>query len=127
MSDKFEMALAPLTCQAVTPCASHEPRPLTCARSSHSLCFAVTSVLAGRVGDIFGRRMTLLAGALIFTVGGLFQTFTTGFKVMVFGRILSGFGVGFLSYVSSRVLPPCLALLTSSRLGVQHDCARVSV
>lgn len=57
---------------------------------------AVTSLLAGRVGDIFGRRKTLLAGAIIFTIGGLFQTMTTGFKVMVFGRILSGFGVGFL-------------------------------
>ncbi|ORY82964.1 and other transporter-domain-containing protein [Leucosporidium creatinivorum] len=59
----------------------------------------VTSLLSGRVGDIFGRRKTLLAGALIFTLGGMFQTFTTGFKVMVFGRILSGFGVGFLSMI----------------------------
>jgi predicted MFS family arabinose efflux permease len=57
----------------------------------------VTSLLAGRVGDIFGRRVTLLTGALIFTLGGLFQTFTNGFRMMVFGRIISGFGVGFLS------------------------------
>ncbi|KDE04733.1 hypothetical protein MVLG_04872 [Microbotryum lychnidis-dioicae p1A1 Lamole] len=59
----------------------------------------ITSLLAGRVGDIFGRRLTLLAGALIFTTGGAFQSFATGFKVMVFGRILSGFGVGFLSMI----------------------------
>jgi MFS family permease len=57
----------------------------------------VTSLLAGRVGDIFGRRLTLLTGAAIFTIGGSFQTFSTGFKTMVFGRIVSGFGVGFLS------------------------------
>ncbi|BGP58428.1 hypothetical protein JCM8202v2_006097 [Rhodotorula sphaerocarpa] len=57
----------------------------------------VTSLLAGRVGDIFGRRATIFAGACIFTIGGLFQSFATGFKVMVFGRIISGFGVGFLS------------------------------
>lgn len=44
--------------------------------------------------------MTLFAGATIFTIGGLFQTFTVGFKSMVFGRIISGFGVGFLSYVA---------------------------
>ncbi|GJN94143.1 hypothetical protein Rhopal_007217-T1 [Rhodotorula paludigena] len=37
------------------------------------------------------------AFACIFSVGGLFQAFTDGFRTMVFGRILSGFGVGFLS------------------------------
>ncbi|BGP35729.1 hypothetical protein JCM10296v2_007581 [Rhodotorula toruloides] len=57
----------------------------------------ITSLLAGRVGDIFGRRATIFAGACIFSLGGLFQAFTTGFRMMVFGRILSGFGVGFLS------------------------------
>ncbi|GAA5896105.1 hypothetical protein JCM5296_006247 [Sporobolomyces johnsonii] len=59
----------------------------------------ITSLLAGQVGDIFGRRMTILMGALIFSVGGLFQAFTNGFKMMVFGRVLSGFGVGFLSMI----------------------------
>ncbi|GAA5973120.1 hypothetical protein JCM21900_003082 [Sporobolomyces salmonicolor] len=59
----------------------------------------ITSLLAGQVGDIFGRRMTILVGALIFSVGGLFQAFTNGFKMMVFGRVLSGFGVGFLSMI----------------------------
>lgn len=57
----------------------------------------VTSILAGRVGDIFGRRATIFAGACIFSIGGLFQAFTDGFRMMVFGRIISGFGVGFLS------------------------------
>ncbi|POY74991.1 hypothetical protein BMF94_1967 [Rhodotorula taiwanensis] len=57
----------------------------------------ITSLLAGRVGDIFGRRATIFAGACIFTLGGLFQAFATGFRMMVFGRIISGFGVGFLS------------------------------
>ena len=65
-----------------------------CARSLEN---TVTSLLAGRVGDIFGRRATIFAGACIFTLGGLFQAFATGFRVMVFGRIISGFGVGFLS------------------------------
>jgi MFS family permease len=55
--------------------------------------------MSGRVGDIFGRRRTLFWGAIIFTIGGAVQTFTTGFPIMVFGRIISGFGVGFLSYV----------------------------
>ncbi|KAM0751863.1 general substrate transporter [Meredithblackwellia eburnea MCA 4105] len=58
-----------------------------------------TSLLSGYVGDVFGRRATLFAGASIFVVGGAFQTFTLGFKSMVFGRIIAGFGVGFLSMI----------------------------
>lgn len=60
---------------------------------------AGTSVLAGLVGDIFGRRTTLFAGAAIFTLGGVFQTCATGIEVMIVGRIISGFGVGFLSMI----------------------------
>lgn len=57
----------------------------------------MTSLAAGRIGDIFGRRRTLFWGAAIFCLGGAVQTCATGFEVMVFGRIVSGFGVGFLS------------------------------
>lgn len=65
----------------------------------------VTSIAAGRVADIIGRRKTLFTGACIFVVGGAIQTFTTGFKMMVLGRIVSGFGVGLLScvHVNSRL------------------------
>ncbi|TFY77217.1 hypothetical protein EWM64_g6795 [Hericium alpestre] len=58
----------------------------------------ITSLAAGRVGDIIGRRGTLFIGAIVFGIGGAIQTFTTGFSVMVVGRIISGFGVGLLSY-----------------------------
>jgi MFS family permease len=57
----------------------------------------VTSIAAGRVGDIIGRRGTLFIGGVVFTIGGTVQTFTTGYWVMVLGRIVSGFGVGLLS------------------------------
>lgn len=57
----------------------------------------VTSIAAGRVADLIGRKMTLFWGAVIFTVGGAIQTGTTGYTVMVLGRIISGFGVGLLS------------------------------
>lgn len=63
----------------------------------HSLPLKVTSIAAGRVGDIIGRKGTLLVGAFVFTVGGAVQTFTTGFYVMLVGRVISGFGVGLLS------------------------------
>lgn len=61
---------------------------------------SVTSIAAGRVGDIIGRRGTLFIGGVVFTVGGAIQTFTIGFWTMVLGRIISGFGVGLLSCVN---------------------------
>ncbi|TCD69944.1 hypothetical protein EIP91_005533 [Steccherinum ochraceum] len=70
----------------------------------------VTSVAAGRVGDIIGRRGTLFIGAVVFAIGGAIQTFTTGFWVMVVGRIIAGCGVGLLSTIvpiyQSEISPP---------------------
>ncbi|KAF9066453.1 hypothetical protein BDP27DRAFT_1330538 [Rhodocollybia butyracea] len=69
-----------------------------------------TSLAAGRVGDIIGRKGTLFIGALVFTFGGAIQTFTTGFSIMVLGRIVSGAGVGLLSTIvpiyQSEISPP---------------------
>lgn len=69
-----------------------------------------TSIAAGRVGDIIGRKGTLFTGALVFTIGGAIQSFTPGFYVMIVGRIVSGLGVGLLSTIvpiyQSEVSPP---------------------
>ncbi|KAI0034255.1 general substrate transporter [Vararia minispora EC-137] len=70
----------------------------------------ITSLAAGRVGDIIGRRGTLFTGAVVFALGGAIQTLTTGFAVMIVGRIVSGFGVGLLSTIvpiyQSEISPP---------------------
>ncbi|KAG1757688.1 general substrate transporter [Suillus lakei] len=69
-----------------------------------------TSIAAGRVGDIIGRKGTLFTGAIVFTIGGAVQTFTTGFYVMIVGRVISGCGVGLLSTIvpiyQSEISPP---------------------
>ncbi|WRT70803.1 uncharacterized protein IL334_007802 [Kwoniella shivajii] len=59
----------------------------------------ITSLLAAHLADNYGRRMTLRSGAFVFTVGGAIQTWCIGFKTMILGRIISGFGVGMLSMV----------------------------
>jgi MFS family permease len=56
-----------------------------------------TSIAAGRIGDMFGRRLTLFWGAMVFVLGGAIQTVSVGFYSMVLGRIISGCGVGLLS------------------------------
>ncbi|KAI0067795.1 general substrate transporter [Artomyces pyxidatus] len=70
----------------------------------------ITSLAAGRVGDIIGRRGTLFTGAIVFGIGGAFQTLASGYTVMVVGRVISGFGVGLLSTIvpiyQSEISPP---------------------
>lgn len=59
----------------------------------------VTSLACGRLTDIFGRKGTIFWGAVVFSAGGAIQTFTSGYNVMLVGRLISGLGVGALSMV----------------------------
>jgi MFS family permease len=70
----------------------------------------ISSLMVGKVGDIIGRRKTILYGSLIFVVGGALQTFANGMPMMMLGRIIAGFGVGMLSTIvpvyQSEISPP---------------------
>ncbi|KAI9850589.1 MAG: hypothetical protein M1824_003208 [Vezdaea acicularis] len=70
----------------------------------------VSSLSVGRIGDMIGRRRTILYGSMIFFVGGVLQTFATGMPMMLLGRIIAGLGVGALSTIvpvyQSEISPP---------------------
>ncbi|KAI5308220.1 hypothetical protein KEM55_006261, partial [Ascosphaera atra] len=70
----------------------------------------ISSLLVGRIGDLIGRRRTILYGSLVFLVGGAFQTFATGIPMMLVGRVIAGLGVGALSTIvpvyQSEISPP---------------------
>lgn len=70
----------------------------------------ISSLVVGRIGDIMGRRRTILYGSLIFIVGGALQTFANGMPMMMLGRIIAGLGVGALSTIvpvyQSEISPP---------------------
>lgn len=57
------------------------------------------AIMAGDIADFIGRRMTIILGCIIFTVGGILETASTGVGVMSAGRIIAGFGVGFISAI----------------------------
>lgn len=59
----------------------------------------ISSLLVGRVGDMIGRRRTILYGSIVFFIGGAFQTFATGIPMMMVGRVIAGLGVGALSTI----------------------------
>lgn len=70
----------------------------------------ISSLSIGRIGDIIGRRKTILYGAMIFFVGGMCQTFANGMPMMMVGRFIAGLGVGALSTIvpvyQSEISPP---------------------
>lgn len=70
----------------------------------------ISSLAVGRIGDIIGRRKTILYGSIIFFIGGLLQTIATDMGMMMAGRIIAGFGVGMLSTIvpvyQSEISPP---------------------
>ena len=70
----------------------------------------ISSLGVGRIGDIIGRRRTILYGAMIFFVGGMLQTFSNGMPMMMAGRFIAGLGVGALSTIvpvyQSEISPP---------------------
>jgi hypothetical protein len=59
----------------------------------------ISSLLVGRIGDVIGRRRTILYGSVVFFVGGALQTFAISMPMMMVGRIVAGLGVGALSTI----------------------------
>lgn len=57
------------------------------------------ALIAGDLADFIGRRVTIIVGCGIFTVGCILETASTGLGVMVAGRIICGAGVGFISAI----------------------------
>ncbi|KAM7208636.1 Sugar transporter domain containing protein [Naviculisporaceae sp. PSN 640] len=70
----------------------------------------ISSLMVGRIGDIIGRRKTILYGSMIFLVGGALQTFAKNMTMMMCGRFVAGLGVGALSTIvpvyQSEISPP---------------------
>jgi MFS family permease len=59
----------------------------------------ISSLGVGRIGDIIGRRRTILYGSIIFFFGGALQAFANGMPMMLLGRFIAGLGVGALSTI----------------------------
>ena len=59
----------------------------------------ISSLGVGRIGDIIGRRRTILYGSMVFFLGGALQAFANGMPIMLLGRFIAGLGVGALSTI----------------------------
>lgn len=57
------------------------------------------AIIAGDLADFFGRRITILAGCMVFFVGVALQTASSGLGLLVAGRLVAGVGIGFVSAI----------------------------
>lgn len=86
----------------------------------------ISSLLVGRIGDLIGRRKTILYGSAVFFIGGALQTFATDLSMMMVGRIIAGLGVGALSTIvpvyQSEISVPTLdgCFLSLQRFQANH-------
>ncbi|KAF2789010.1 general substrate transporter [Melanomma pulvis-pyrius CBS 109.77] len=55
--------------------------------------------IAGPAGDKFGRKKTIMMGAIVFCLGGALQTGAQGLSYLYSGRAIAGFGVGILCMI----------------------------
>ncbi|KAL0334756.1 UNVERIFIED_CONTAM: Polyol transporter 5 [Sesamum radiatum] len=54
----------------------------------------IGSVIAGRISDRFGRRLTIVFAGAIFFFGALFMGLATNYAFLMVGRFVAGIGVG---------------------------------
>lgn len=57
------------------------------------------ALIAGSFADWIGRRSTIIVGCCIFSVGVILQVASTTVALLVPGRLIAGFGVGFVSAI----------------------------
>lgn len=57
------------------------------------------ALIAGDLSDWLGRRFTIISGCGIFIIGVILQTASSSVALLVVGRLIAGFGVGFVSAI----------------------------
>lgn len=65
------------------------------------------AIIAGDLADFIGRRMTIIVGCVIFLIGVILQTASAGLGLLVAGRLIAGFGVGFVSAIIILYMSEC--------------------
>ena len=68
------------------------PAGLTWVVNAYVIAYASFLLVAGRAGDLIGRRKVFLAGVFLFTVASVGSGFATGADHLIVGRFLQGLG-----------------------------------
>ena len=69
--------------------------------SSLYLSALVASFFSSTVTRLFGRKISMLSGGLVFLVGAILNGAATNVAMLIIGRLLLGVGIGFANQVTS--------------------------
>lgn len=84
--------------------------------SIYSLIFAMTLILWGKLGDIYGRRRLFLAGLLVFGAGSMLSGTAVSIQMLIGMRVLQALGAAML-------FPTALAIVNSTFFGKERGIA----
>jgi EmrB/QacA subfamily drug resistance transporter len=80
---------------------------LTWIVDSYTVIFAGLLLLAGAIGDRYGRQRILLWGLAIFAIGGIYGFYQTDPQGLILARIIMGIG-------AAAIMPSTLSVITTS-------------
>ncbi|XP_074272658.1 sugar transport protein 5-like [Silene latifolia] len=88
----------------------YDSQLLTSFTSSLYIAGVIASVVASRVTATYGRKFTMVLGGCTFFLGALINGASINIAMLIIGRLLLGFGVGFTNQAApvylSEVAPP---------------------
>ena len=77
----------------------YDSQTLTMFTSSLYLAALLSSLVASTVTRKLGRKLSMLFGGLLFFAGALINGFAKAVWMLILGRVLLGFGIGFANQV----------------------------
>ncbi|MDG5473183.1 sugar porter family MFS transporter [Jeotgalibacillus sp. ET6] len=84
-------------------------------------CVMIGGVLgvaaSGFLSERFGRKNIMIVAAVLFIISALGSAFATGVTMLVWARIIGGFGIGFASALSVTYISECAPPAIRGRLG----------
>ncbi|MEV0357501.1 MDR family MFS transporter [Nocardia sp. NPDC050697] len=78
--------------------------------TAYLLAEAVATVLAGKLGDLFGRKLVFQLSALIFIAGSMVAGLSNGMALLVGARAVQGIGAGGLMVTSMALIADTIPL-----------------
>lgn len=96
--------------------------------NGYVLPYAITFLIAGRLGDMLGRRRVFIAGALLFALSALGSVLAPSLELLIASRVFQGIGGSIQSVTATAILAATFTGPARSKaLGVQFAAGPIGV